>query len=352
MTVKRRLLFCVAAILMGAAVSAAGPLPSEEHALVLDPSSPAGSRIQLATVGRKRIADRVDATATVEPDARAVAEITTRIPARVVRLIAEPGQLVKPGQPLAILSSVELGQAKTDYLKARSLEAIASQNLKREQELYAEKISPFKDVLQARAQYDTANAAYRAAREALSLLVPQLNLASLSWSSRSGELSEFPLASPIGGTLVRRNLTIGEAVDSKQPLMTVIDLDEVWVITNIFESDLAAVQTGDPVAVTVDAYPGRSFYGKVSYIGDEIDRQTRTVQARISVPNAEHLLKPGMFARAQIASYGGSREVLTVPESAVFSYQNGPIVFVATDMNRFVARPVRVGVRSGDAVEI
>jgi len=328
------------------------PAPIEQTVLTLDPASNAAARIQLTAISRRPIAARIDATATVEPDDAKVAEITTRIPARVISLIAQPGQMIAPGEPLAILSSIELGQAKTEFLKARALQSIARQNLEREQDLYDKKISPLKDVLQARADYDTRMAAYRAARETLSLLVPSENPDRVTWSDRPGALSEFPLTSPIAGTVVRRNLTVGEAVDSTKILLTIIDLREMWVITNIFESDLAAIKLGDQVSIAVDAYPDRTFSGRLSYIGDEVDRKTRTVQARISVPNPDALLKPGMFARARIESFNGSREVIAVPETAVFSYQGGPIVFVAAGPNRYIARSIVLGERAGDEVEV
>jgi multidrug resistance efflux pump len=128
---------------------------------------------------------------------------------------------------------VELGDAKTEYLKTRSLESIATQNLKREQELYAKQISALKDVLAARAAHDTALAQYEAAREKLALLIPGNQIAQIKWSGPAGLLSEFPLTSPIRGTLVRRELVLGEAVGSDRPLMTVINLNRVWVSTNV-----------------------------------------------------------------------------------------------------------------------
>src|SRR5204862_3837552 len=105
--------------------------------LSIDTTSEAARHIRLASARRTTTSGKIAATAIVEPAANAVAQITTRIPARVARLTVSPGETVKPGQPLALLSSVELGEAKAEYLKARSLEAIAAQNLKREQDLYA-----------------------------------------------------------------------------------------------------------------------------------------------------------------------------------------------------------------------
>ncbi|MBF6570601.1 MAG: efflux RND transporter periplasmic adaptor subunit [Candidatus Binataceae bacterium] len=340
-------LFLIAA----AASGAAQPLPGDGMVRVnLD--SDAARRIELATVHREKIAGRIDATATIEPDARAVDQITTRIPARVMRLIADPGEAVKAGQPLAILSSVELGQAKTRYLRARSLHVIAEQHLKREEALYAKKITPLKDLLAARADRDAALAEYQAARETLRVLIPADQLRSLSWSDNRTPLSDFPLTSQISGILVRRNLTVGQSVDRDRPLMTVIDLDQVWVITNVFEHDLGGLRLNAKAWVTVDAYPGRRFEGRIFYIGDEVDRQTRTVEARIKVPNPERLLKPGMFAHAEVADNSSGREVIAAPRSAIFEIDGKKIAFVALGPGRFQARYLKLGINGDQHVEI
>jgi membrane fusion protein, heavy metal efflux system len=315
-------------------------------------NSEAARHIAVAAVQRKKIAGYISATATVEPNANAVAEIATRIPARVMRLIAEPGQSVTPGQPLALLSSVELGMAKTQYLKTRSLERIAAQNLRREEELYAKKITPMKDLLAARANHDTALAEYKAARETLSLLIAPDELEHLEWSHNSRPLSEFSLTSPIAGTLVRRNLTLGEAVDRDRPLMTVIDLDRMWVTTNVFEHDLGGLRVGAKALLRVDAYPGRLFEGHVFYVGDELDNRTRTVAARIEVPNPDHLLKSGMFAHADIQDNNSGTVATAVPLSAVYDIDGGRLAFVALGQDRFVPRRLKLGVVGDTEAEV
>ena len=236
-------------------------------------------------------------------------------------------------------------------MKARSLEGITSQHLRREQELYAKKISPLKDLLEARAQHDSALAEYKAAREKLRLLIPASQISELQWSGNGQPLSEFPLISPIAGTLVKRDLSIGAAIDRNSPApLTIINLERVWVMANIFEHDLATLKTGDQVDVTADAYTGKVFSGQITYIGDEVDRTTRTVQTRIEVANPEHLLKPGMFAKASISA-GDSREVLAAPESAIYQIDGHSVVFVAAGNNGFEVRPVRLGSRGGGTVE-
>jgi membrane fusion protein, heavy metal efflux system len=347
---QSRLAFLFAALPLLAALS----VHAQAAAQFVQISAPSQARRQLvlSPVMRKAITGRISATAMVEANAGAVAQVTSEIPARVVKLVAQLGQRVSRGEPLVIMSSVELGEAKTGYLKARSLEGITSQHLRREQELYAKKISPLKDLLEARAQHDSALAEYKAAREKLRLLIPASQISELRWSGNGQPLSEFPLISPIAGTLVRRDLSIGSMIDrnSSAPL-TIINLERVWVMANIFEHDLATLMTGDQVDVTADAYTDKVFSGQITYIGDEVDRRTRTVQTRIEVANPEHLLKPGMFAKAAISA-GDSREVLAAPESAVYQIDGHSAVFVAAGNDGFEVRPVRLGSRGGGTVEI
>jgi cobalt-zinc-cadmium efflux system membrane fusion protein len=308
--------------------------------------------IRIAPVVTRRLAEIISATALVEPDAREVAQIAPPIAARVVKLVADPGQEIKPGQPLVILSSIELGQAKAEFLKARSLSGIANQNLEREERLFKEKISSMKDVLDARAAQATTLSQYKASREALRLLIPGEDLDRLDWRTDRQQLAEFALTSPIPGTLVKRDLTVGEQLDRNQDVMTVMSLDHVWVLASVFEHDLHALALGQQVHVKVDAYPDDHFTGTVAYISDVLDRSTRTVQARIVVPNTSRKLKPGMFARVEIAGGGPGKEVVAVPPSAIYEIDGAKVVFVPAGAQSFRMEPVKIGRKGDDGVEI
>ena len=334
-----------------AASVAIGQTQLEGSVVKLANGSDAASQIVLTSIDRKQIIGEISATATIEADAGAVAHITSRIPARVIKLVADLGQQVIAGQTLILLSSEELGQAKTEYLKTRSLMAISEQNLQREQDLYDRKIASMKDVLEARAAHDTAMAQFKSSRENLRLLIPAKELDSLGWTENSHPLSEFPLASPIAGTLVKRDVTIGTMIDRNADPLVVIDLDKVWVMAAVFEHDLAGLRSGEEASITVDAYPEQTFRGKVTYVGSEIDRANRTVQARIEVPNPRHMLKPGMFAHAAIA-VSEARHVLVVPESAVFDVAGEKVVFVASGAGQYVAHRVQLGTSAGGMVEV
>ena len=335
-----------------AAVAAPRAFAADANILKVAPDSELQRQIALQPAERVRLRAVISATALIEPDANAIAHITTRVPGRVVKVIAQLGEKVKAGQPLALLNSIELGQAKAEYLKRRSLKAIARQHLEREESLYAKKIAPQKDVLQARAQYDTARAEYEAAWETLKLLIPPEQVSRLGWNEKGPPLSQFALVSPIDGTVVKRDITVGSMIDPSEEPITVIDLDKVWVIANVFESDLVQLRHGANASITVDALVGQKFDGKVTYISDTVDRKTRTVQARIEVPNPEHLLKLGMFAHARIESALGAREVLCVPDESVFDVGGRKVVFIALGNGSYEPRVVQLGEAGTDLVEV
>ncbi len=341
------LLFALLCTAGAAAASAA----SNQTVLTLA-SDGTGPAVVLGRVERKRLGSVVNATAMIEPDANRMARVTSRIEARVVKLRAHPGDQVTPGEPLVILNSVDLGKAKTDYLKARSLESIAAQHLKREQQLYEQKISAYKDVLEAEAVHDSALAQLKASRETLILLIGPDEVRGINWSGNGHPLSEFTLSSPITGTLVKRDLTVGSLIDSNSDPMLVIDLDDVWVIASIFERDLDGIAVGAHARITVEAYPGQRFDGTVRYIADTVDLETRTIKARIEVRNPGHRLKPGMFAHAMMDAGRAGREVLVAPEAAIYQAGSRKIAFVAAGGNRFQVREVVLGHTAVGAVEI
>ncbi len=341
--------FAIAAAL----ILAVAPVANATDAVVRVPvDSQMSAEIALGPATRQKLTGTIAAPATIEADGNHVAHLSSHVPARVVRLIAQPGENVHKSQDLVILSSIELGQAKTEYLKSKSLADMALQHLKREEELYSKKIAAYRDVLDARAQYDTARAQYRAALEALRILIPQSDIDRLEWSSDSRPLADFALVSPINGTLVSRNLSIGELIDRNDDAFTVIDLDTVWVFANIYEHDLSALKLNARAQITTDSYPDREFAGSVSYVGSTVDAKTRTVQARIDVPNPSHILKPGMFAHVRIDTDMTAREALTVPTEAIFTAGKRTFVFIAIGKNEYAVRDVEVGLENDKMVEV
>jgi len=160
----------------------------------------------------------------------------------------------------------------------------------------------------------------------------------------------FSLNSPIDGTVVERNATVGATVGADANLFKIINVSRVWVDANVFEKDLQRVRLGQQVKLTVPAFPGSQFSGKVILVNSVVDPDTRTVKVRTEVPNPDGRLKPDMFANVEIIT-DVNRSAISVPQSAVLNDQGKTVVFVA-EGNSYKKRQVHTGIQNGDLVEI
>lgn len=156
--------------------------------------------------------------------------------------------------------------------------------------------------------------------------------------------------------MVEKHVSLGEIVEPQDRPFTLADLSSLWILLDIYEKDLSKIRAGTEVTLSVEAYPGEKFWGKVVYLSDLLDENTRTVKARVEVDNARRRLKPGMFAAATFLDHGppgtAPKEVLTVPTSAV--QQMGPetVVFVKVGEGLFEKRKVALGSKNGELVEV
>ena len=293
----------------------------------------AGIKIQKLELQEK--ADQIVVTATIQANQDRLAHVAPRVPGRIVKVNASLGDRVKPGQALATLDSIELGEARSSYLQAASEAAVVQAGFDRAKRLQTENIIPEKDYLRARAEHEKARAALRAAAD-------KLRMMGVSPEKLSG--SVFPLTAPFSGTVIEKKAVLGELAQPDASLFTVADLSILWIESDLFEKDLGKVKVGAQAAVTVSAYPGEVFKGRLTYISSTMDRETRTVKARVEVPNTDGRLKPEMFATVAIGT-GGSVKALLVPEGAVLLLQGQPMVFVA-ESGGFEPRAVEVGERT------
>lgn len=157
--------------------------------------------------------------------------------------------------------------------------------------------------------------------------------------------SEIPITSPVSGTITKREVNQGEAVEANKELMRVTDLATVWVIAQVYEKDLGSLRSGSGASVTTEAYPGRLFRGHVTYIDPNINADTRTAQVRVELENPGQVLKIGMFVNVVFGSMGtAERTMPTIPSAAVQNMNDRQVVFVATDKpNVFTIKLVRLG---------
>jgi cobalt-zinc-cadmium efflux system membrane fusion protein len=279
--------------------------------------------------------------------------LSSPLAGRVVEIRARPGERVDVGQTLAVIDSPDLGAASSEFIKARADMILAERSFTLAQELAAAKAMARKDFQKAEDESVKAKADLRRTRERLiSLGMPSAEL--------DGELdtlhvrSQLALKAPISGTLIERNLTLGQMVggDATQRLFVIADLTTLWVTADIYEKDLALIRPGEEVSVEASAWPGQMFHGRLNYVGDTVDPNTRTVKVRLAVDNTDLHLKPEMFVTATVLSEG-TTTVLSVPLAAVHGEGlSQPYVFVALGDTRFAPRPVTLGDKLNDRVVI
>jgi membrane fusion protein, heavy metal efflux system len=288
-----------------------------------------------------------------------------------VRLYAGQGTRVRKGQKLADLESSDIDQAEADYLKAladyenarRSSAAevkLAQSNYDRTKLLYAQNITAGKNLQSAEHDLEVAKAAAEnslsSTKAALTaarrhLLILGLNESTIdSLPKRTDLAAVFSLNSPIDGIVVERNATVGASVGTDANLFKIIDLSRVWIDASVFEKDLQQVRPGQEVKLTVPAFPGVTFSGKVILINSVVDPDTRTVKVRTEVANPDGRLKPDMFANVQIVT-ALNRTAISIPQSAVLNDEGKTVVFVA-EGDGYKKRQVQAGIQNNDQVEI
>jgi len=329
------------------------------------------SAIEVEIVATGTIAGAITATGKILVPEDRVAVIGPVNEGRIVRLYAGQGTRVRKGQKLADLESADIDQAEADYLKAladyenarRSSSAevkLAQENYDRAKLLYEQRITAGKNLQAAEHDLEVAKAAaensVNGTRAALTaarrhLLILGLNDSTIdSLTKRTDLAAVFSLNSPIDGIVVERNATVGASVGTDANLFKIIDLSRVWIDANVFEKDLQQVRLGQEVKLTVPAFPGTTFSGRVILINSVVDPDTRTVKVRTEVANPDGRLKPDMFANVQIVT-ALNRTAISIPQSAVLNDEGKTIVFVA-EGNNYKKRQVQAGIQSNDRVEI
>lgn len=290
--------------------------------------------IRTEDASEAEVHERIAVTATIQANQDRLAHVAPRVPGRIVGIAAKLGDRVKAGQSLASLDSIELGEAHSSYLQADSQYRLAQADFERAEKLYADQIVPQKDYLRSRAEHEKARANLRAATD-------KLRLMGVTPARSETAMSVFPINAPFAGTVIEKTAVLGELAQPDKALFTVADLSVVWIEASLFEKDLGKVKTGATVSVTVAAYPDEVFKGRLTYISSVMDKESRTIKARVEVANADGRLKPDMFANAAIDTVSAGK-ALTVPSGAVLLLEGKKALFVR-EKDGFEKREVELG---------
>lgn len=336
------------------AAAAASPTSAEAPAdLRLPPKAGRLNRIETTSVTRVKLARDVEVVGSVGYDADHFAQVGPLIAGRIVTLRVGVGDKIQAGQTLAELESAEVGQAEAAYLTARATSIAAQANLRRERELAASHVSAARDREVAEAQAASEQAQLAAAIQRLRTLgLRPEDIRELEHSG--GRPGRVPLLSPIDGTVVTREVSLGQAVQPATDAFKVANLSHLWVLLDLFEKDLPYVHVDQRAVLRTEVYPGRNFPARVAHVGQAIDEKTRTAPVRIEFDNTDGLFRPGQFVTATLHGdpTRALSEVLAVPRSAVLTVEGKPLLFVQGPEGGFARRPVDLGVSGGGLVEI
>lgn len=326
-----------------------GHSDDDDH-VELSAEAAAAAGIRLAKAGTGVVADRLELPAEIRFDADRIARVSPRIGGIVERFHAGEGDVVRRGQALARLSSRDLAGLKAEYLNAESAERLARAELDRETRLWEQKITSEADLQSARAAFEAAGAARRAAENRLHAIGIGHDVLDRLDEAADGALSLNTLTAPIAGQIVRRDAALGEQVAADaDALFLIVDDSVVWADIAVYKADLARVEAGQPVSL-IRADGERVADGVIDVVLPVIDERSRTATARVIVDNAERRLKPGQFVTARIET-GESAVVLRVPDDAVVVVEGRTCVFVPSG-DGFEPREVTPGATSDGFTEI
>ena len=333
---------CGAIVLFGMGVSCsddpkAAPTKSE---ITLDPNLYTVDHpelFQLATVGTRDLPTVLRANGSVTPDVNRTIHVTSQGSGRVESLNVRLGDYVKQGQVLLSIHSADLAGAFSDYQKAAADERLAKTGLDRAQLLYSHGALAEKDLQQAQDTEEKAQVDVQNAEQHVRILGGD--------PAHPGSLIE--LRAPVSGTIVEQNVSGFEGIkslDNSPSLFTIADLSRVWVLCDVYENDLEDVHLDDTAEIRLNAYPDRTYHGRVADISRVLDPNTRSAKVRIVLPNGDGSLRPGMFAVVTFRSRKSQSRVV-VPATAVIRLQDKDWVFRKDGAQRFR----RVEVHTGEA---
>jgi cobalt-zinc-cadmium efflux system membrane fusion protein len=327
------------------------------------------ANIETAAVTTTRVPGTLEVTGIVTPDESRVAHVRPLARGVVETVAVSLGSRVNQGQPLLTYDNIELGQLVGEFLteQAGLRQTQTDLEVKRTSLERAEALIKIEAIAQReldvrRAEFRNAEAAVSSAQARVSRVEEQLHRFGLSDADLKAlapdakeaphrDASHSTLRAPFSGVVTKFDVAAGEVVEPDKELFTVADISTVWVLADVYERDLSKITRDGTVSIKVDAYPDRTFTGRITHVSDIIDPASRTAKVRCVVENRDGALKLDMFAKVVLGT-AEERQALAVPSDAVQQVDNQSVVFTRQTTTRFERHIVQIGRRSGGLVEI
>lgn len=338
-------LLCAGALLAGCNETPAPAAQAPADPLLVTAGEALAAKITVAPVGKAPVADILRVAGRIDFDEARVARIGATVTGRVTDIQADLGESVKAGDTLAQLHSTELGNAQLGYLKAKANAELLARAVERARLLLAADVIGAAELQKRENELSVAVAERRAAADQLRVL--GVSAKAMENTSTSGVINSISsVVSTLPGVVVERKVAKGQVVQPADALFTVADLSRVWVIAQVPEAEISLVAPGQSVEIEVPALGNAKRVGRLIYVGDIVNRETRTVMVRTEIENPDRQLKPAMLATMLIQARPVER--LVVPASAVVREENEDHVFVETGPNQYRLTRVKLGAEHDD----
>jgi len=303
--------------------------------------SPLKKRLVVAAVGVATSAHGMNIPGVVEADPTATVNILPPLTGRLTELKVKLGDVVKAGQVVAVISSPDLAQAWADFDRAHDALELARRAQERGAGVNAAGANAAKDLELINSNYNQALAESNRSEQRLKAL-------GVNQQDKSRLLQ---IAAPVAGSITALNNGTGSYLnDPTAAIMTISNLEQVWVTANVPENLVAALHQGQQASITLDAYPGQLWQGKVSSVSALLEADTRRNKARIRFKNTDGRLKPNMYANVKLDIPQNGK--LMVPTSALLMNNDSITVFVEVAPWTFTRRTVTIGSEDGDQVSV
>ncbi len=299
------------------------------------------SHIEIVSAEKGPLPRTLRLSGAVAYDAFQTTPVFAAIGGPVHEILVAPGQVVHVGQPLLTVTSPDYSAARSAYIKARDAYSLADKLYTRAQDLFAHGAIAEADLQQSESNRTQAHADLESTADALRALGikdPEILLKNPGQTT-----AEIPVPAPVAGEIVERLVGPGQLLQGgATQCFTISNTNTVWVLVNVYQSDLPYVRVGNVVEINTESYP-ELFHGRISYIAPALDPTTRTLQARIVTDNPGKKLKKDMYVAALVRA-GSIPDAITVPDAAVLhDTENQPFVYVQTNANQFARRLVTLG---------
>ncbi len=314
-----------------------------------------GLKVEIAAM--KRISEYLQVTGSVQPIDSRVAQVRSLGRGRLQRILAKVGDRVASGQALAEIDNVEAGEllaqresARAELRRYQIQMASQAKQMERTSRLVAIGAAAQKELDLAQSEQQGLQQSMRSQESVVAGIEARLRRFGAEQGASRGPVLTT-LRAPFAGVVTKAQAAAGEIADADRDLFTVADLSEVWVQAEVYEKDLGRIRIGQIAFITVDTYPDAKMAGRVAYVSDVLDPQTRTAKVRCELPNPGFRLKLDMFASVRVPTTF-SKDALVVPLGALQQFEDKSVVFIQKGVTSFEMRPVKTGNTVNEQLEI